>query len=240
MINFKGFGLSSNSEDAPNPKFISFRPSAPFSYPPFVVVDKKRLRENYNHFRWHERHSHRRDVSDVWENVAVDVFVQGVRKMSSTPVIVCWLRMFSRVLLVIKRIVIQIQRFCFLTQTSRKTSSHRIMWSRERKSCHMFALVWVSCAHLFRLNKIESLLLYVPCIRLHQHRSGPSFLFTGFEKEKDSVKASDTSQICQSINLNLDGLQWRVRFAMCRHWFPLINSWSTPPFNNGIRSQATT
>lgn len=59
-------------------------------------------------------------------------------------------------------------------------------------------------------------------------------------EEKDSVKASDTSQTCQSINLNLDGLQWRVRFAMCRHWFPLINSWSTPPFDNGIRSQATT
>lgn len=83
------------------------------------------------------------------------------------------LRFFLRVLLVIKRIVIRTQSFCFLAQTSRKTSSHRIMWSRERKPCHMFALVWVSCAHLFRLNKIESLLLYVPCIRLHQHRTGP-------------------------------------------------------------------
>lgn len=94
-------------------------------------------------------------------------------------------------------------------------------------------------SHLFRLNVKKNFdgpcfisLVHFSRIRLlHHHRQKKrNFLCI---KSKSAVKIPNSSILWQ-ISISRwptrelsSSLRWRVHIAMCRQWFPLINSWST-------------
>lgn len=102
--------------------------------------------------------------------------------------------------------------------------------SRWRKFGSYLCMWLVPCRHLFRLNLIWLLsLLYFASfifsrIRL-LHR--PTIHSRGFLCTRISHKRRPSAVNAGSIDESPRRQWWRVRIAMCRQWFPLINSRST-------------